>query len=93
MSRLSKDDLVDSLAERAGASKQVVKTIMDSLLPLVKDELLKGNEIILGDLLIFKPKLRKARKVRNPKTGETKMAPEKKVVFIKQRKMLKDLFK
>lgn len=93
MSRLNREDVISSLAETTSIERMSVRKVINSLFFLVKGELLRGNEVTLGDLLIIKPKLRKARNVRNPKTGETKMAPEKKVVFIKQRKMLKDIFK
>lgn len=92
MSKLGKDDVINALTESTKQEKPNVKKVIEALFPLVKAELRKGNEVTLGDLLIFKPKLRKARKVRNPKTGETKMAPEKKVVKIKVRKMLKKIF-
>ena len=90
--RLKKSEVSDKLAEMVGVEKILMGKIIASLFILVKEELKKDNEITLGDLIILKPKVRKAREVRNPKTGEKKMAPDKKVVKIKQRKMLKKIF-
>lgn len=49
----------------------------------IQDNLAAGNEVMLSGVGTFKVKLRKARKGRNPKTGELVDVPEhKKVAFV-----------
>lgn len=69
--KITKSDLIDSLAEETKAEKKVLLDFTDNLLKIIKNELISGSTIELRGFGTFEPRLRKGRKVaRNPRTGE-----------------------
>lgn len=71
-SKITKNDLVDSIYQNSSIEKQVILEIVDSFISQVKLSLENGASIELRGFGTFEPKLRNGRSVaRNPKTGET----------------------
>ncbi len=69
--KITKSDLIDSLAEETKAEKKVLLDFTDNLLKIIKNELISGSTIELRGFGTFEPRLRKGREVaRNPRTGE-----------------------
>jgi DNA-binding protein HU-beta len=68
---LSKAELISSMADLSGLSKADSTRALDAITQSIQTELSQGNEIRLLGFGTFCVKKRKARKGRNPKTGET----------------------
>lgn len=88
---MTKTELVSALAEKVGITKKDSNEVVDALLGLVTDELIKGGEISVTGFGVLKVKERAERNGRNPQTGETiKIAASKSIAF-KAGKNLKEL--
>ena len=73
---MTKADMVVQLQEIIGeekVSKAECERIWNGLLEVIVDEVKEGGEVKFGSLFKVFKKHKKARKVRNPKTGETFM--------------------
>jgi DNA-binding protein HU-beta len=68
---MTKAELIDKMAKDAGVSKAVAGKALDSFVDGVKKALKKGNKVALVGFGTFSISKRKARKGRNPRTGET----------------------
>lgn len=67
---MTKADLVEKVASKTGLSKSDIAVVVDAFLDSVKHALEGGNNIEIRGFGTFKVKERKARKARNPRTGE-----------------------
>ena len=88
----NKKDLTNAIAEATGKTKKDSKLIVDTIVSCIKDELSngEGSEVKLVNFGTFKVVNRKARKGRNPRTGEALDIPAKNVVRFKAGKALKE---
>jgi DNA-binding protein HU-beta len=90
---MTKDELIEKVASGTGLSKvdagRVIKTTFDSITSALK----KGQNITLVGFGTFKISKRKARKGRNPRTGETINIKAAKVPKFSAGKGLKDAVK
>ncbi len=80
---MTKADLVEKVAEKTGLTRTDVAAVVDHLLEQVKKSLEEGNNIEIRGFGTFKVKARKARKARNPRTGEEVPVPDRKVPVFK----------
>ncbi len=80
---MTKADLVERVAEKTGLTRTDVAVVVDSLLEVIKKSLENGHNIEIRGFGTFKIKLRKARKARNPRTGEVVPVPDRKVPVFK----------
>jgi nucleoid DNA-binding protein len=68
---VTKKDLIEVVAKKANltnkASKDAVKVFLNS----IRDSLKRNEKVVLTGFGTFSVRSRKARKGRNPKTGET----------------------
>jgi DNA-binding protein HU-beta len=79
---MTKGDLIDAMADGADISKAAAGRALDSLTTAITKSLKKGNKVTLVGFGTFAVTKRKARKGRNPKTGETiKIAASKSPKF------------
>ncbi len=95
---MTKTDLIDAVAEKTGLTKKdtgkiintSIETIMDYLSQEAeKEEENRDNVQIIG-FGTFEVKDRKARKGRNPQTGEEINIPERKVPVFRAGKTFKE---
>ena len=93
MATVTKKELVISVSEKSGAKQSIAKAVVQSFLDQMIEELVKGNKIELRDFAVFNTKMRKARKARNPRTGEEIFANSKKVVTFKAGRLMKERIK
>ncbi len=85
-----KSGLVEKVAERVkNFTKRDVEIIVDEIFDSMTASLAKGDKIEIRGFGSFKVKEHKARKGRNPKTGETIDILAKKTPFFKVGKELK----
>ncbi len=88
---LSKSDLIDSiLKENSGITKKAVTEIVNSTLDIVTKTVTKGHEVNIIGFGKFHRVNRKARKGRNPATGEEIKIPAANVPKFSPGKALKD---
>ncbi len=88
---MTKADLVEKIAEKTGLTRTDVAVIVDGFLNAVKDAMKEGKNIEIRGFGTFKIKARKARKARNPRTGEEVPVPDRKVPVFKPSNEFKEL--
>jgi nucleoid DNA-binding protein len=88
---MTKADLVEICAEKTGLTRTDVAVTVDAFLDAVKASLEAGKNIEIRGFGTFKVKLRKARKARNPRTGEEVPVPDRKVPVFKPSNEFKNL--
>ncbi|MEW6109986.1 MAG: HU family DNA-binding protein [Nitrospirota bacterium] len=87
---MTKAELIDKIASGAGLSKADASRALDSTLDSVKAALKKGQKVTLVGFGTFSVTKRKARKGRNPKTGQVINIPAAKTPKFSSGKALKD---
>ena len=80
---MTKADLVEEVSGKTGLTRTDVAVVVDAFLEVVKKSLEDGNNIEIRGFGTFKIKQRKARKARNPRTGEEVPVPDRKVPVFK----------
>ena len=80
---MTKKEMANAIAEETGLSQVQVKDIIERLFAAIIDTLEAKGRIELRNFGVFEVKQRKARKARNPRTGEVVMVPAKHVVRFK----------
>lgn len=87
---MNKNELVTSMAEKAGMKKTEVEKVLKAFTETVTEELKKGEKIQLVGFGTFEVADRPAREGRNPRTGETMPIAASKAPKFKAGKALKD---
>ncbi|CEN52800.1 MULTISPECIES: HU family DNA-binding protein [Capnocytophaga] len=82
---MNKSELIRKVAERSEVSIKETSKIVEFLFQEISEGL-KNEDVIIKDFGTFKKSIRKARKGRNPNTGEILNIPEKEVVSFKPSK-------
>lgn len=90
---MTKAELIDKISTGAKLSKTDAAKALDSILNAVKVALKKGQRVTLIGFGTFSVSKRKARKGRNPRTGEEIKIPAAKVPKFTAGKILKDAVK
>jgi DNA-binding protein HU-beta len=80
---MNKADLVNSISEHSGLTKTKSNQVLDAITSIITDALAKGDKVTLVGFGTFTTSERKARKGRNPKTGEVIEIPAKRVAKFK----------
>ena len=87
---MTKAELINAMAEKAGTSKAAAKRFLDSFTDSVTGALKKGDKVTLVGFGTFSVSERKARKGRNPQTGKEIKIKAGKAPKFKAGKALKD---
>lgn len=87
---MTKTELIDKIASGAGLSKADATRAFDSTLDSVKAALKKGQKVTIVGFGTFSVTKRKARKGRNPRTGQVINIPAAKTPKFTAGKALKD---
>jgi DNA-binding protein HU-beta len=90
---MTKADLVDTIAAKAGLTKVAAEKALSAFLVSVQEQLVKEGRLTLTGFGTFAVESRKARKGRNPRTGDEIKIPATKVVKFRVGKTLKDTVK
>lgn len=90
---MTKAELIDKIAAGAGLSKADASRSLDATLDSVKASLKKGQKVTLVGFGTFSVTKRKARKGRNPKTGQVINIPAGKTPKFTAGKALKEAVK
>lgn len=88
---MTKSALIDKVAEKAeGLTRKQTEIIVETVFEGIKEALVKGEKIEIRGFGNFRLKQRKPRRARNPKTGESVEVPQKRVLYFKVGKALRD---
>ncbi len=80
---VTKADLVGRVAESTGQNSKIVKLMVETLLESIGDELAGGGRVTLKNFGTFSTALHRARKGRNPRSGEPIEIPERVVAQLR----------
>ena len=87
---LTKAMIVDAIHEQLGYPKNKSAEMLETLLELIKGTLEKGEDVLISGFGKFCVNEKKARKGRNPATGEDMMLAPRRVVTFKCSGRLRD---
>jgi DNA-binding protein HU-beta len=87
---MTKSELIDAVAEKAGLNKADAAKALSATLESVTDALKAGEKVALIGFGTFSVSLRAARTGKNPQTGEAIAIPASKSAKFKAGQQLKD---
>ena len=87
---LTKERIVDELLIETDLKKSEASRVTESLQEIIKRTLESGEDILISGFGKFCVKAKKARRGRNPQTGEDLMLRPRKVVTFQCSTVLKD---
>ena len=87
---MTKSDLVDSVAAKAGMTKKDSARAVDAVFDTIKEQLKTGDKVQLVGFGSFEVKQRVARVGRNPKTMDEIRIPARRVPVFRPGKELKE---
>lgn len=87
---MNKAELITSMAEKSQLTKKDAEAALKAFIDSVQEALEGGDKVQLVGFGTFESRVRKARKVRNPRTGEPLDIAETTVPVFKPGKEFKD---
>jgi nucleoid DNA-binding protein len=87
---VTKKEIVKQISERIGLTQLKTKEIVQQAFDAIVDTLIEDGRIELRNFGVFEVKRRKARKARNPRTGDKVDVPPKNVVTFKPGKEMEE---
>jgi nucleoid DNA-binding protein len=87
---VTKKEIVKQIAERVELTQLKTKEIVQLTFKAIVDTLIEEKRIELRNFGVFEVKQRKARKARNPRTGDRVDVPPKNVVTFKPGKEMEE---
>jgi integration host factor subunit beta len=87
---VTKKEIVKQISERIGLTQLKTKDIVQQTFDAIVETLLEVGRIELRNFGVFEVKQRKARKARNPRTGDSVDVPPKNVVTFKPGKEMEE---
>ena len=91
MSTITKQELVDRIAQNTHIKAATVKTVVQQLYEQITLELAKNNRLEFRDFGVFEPCTHKARIAVNPRTMTDIHVPAKRVVRFKMGRRMKEM--
>jgi len=88
---LTKIEITNAIYEKLGIPKKDCSNIVESLFDILKDELIKGNDVMISGFGKWSIRSKKARKGRNPQTGEDLTIDARKVITFRPSHALRKL--
>jgi integration host factor subunit alpha len=87
---LTKAQMVESVQNQTGLPRNRSSEIVETLLEIIKSTLASGEDVLVSGFGKFSVNEKKARRGRNPATGEDMMLEARKVVTFKCSGKLRD---
>lgn len=87
---VSKQELIQKVAETTKNTQKLVKEIVEELFQEIENSVVRGEVVQLKGFLTIQKKATKARVARNPITGASIKVPAKNRIAVKIGKPLKD---
>jgi len=88
MDAMTKIAIIKAVAEELNITQLAAKQIVQQVLDAIKDTLVEDRRIELRNFGVLEVRERRARKARNPRTGESVLVEKKHVVVFKAGKEL-----
>lgn len=86
---MTKVDIIESIYEKVGFSKKEVAKIVESVFDIIKEELQKEEKIKISGFGNFVVRRKRARRGRNPQTGEDIEIGARRILTFKPSQVLK----
>ncbi len=86
---LTKADIVNKVQAKVGFSKQATAQVVEDLLEIMKECLEKGESVKISGFGNFEVHKKKARRGRNPQTGEALTISARRVLTFKPSQVLR----
>jgi nucleoid DNA-binding protein len=80
---VTKQDLIQDVAQSTGFVRADIRTVLENFLSMVGETLRHGNTIEIRGFGTFSVKGRKSRPARNPRTGEEVLLEDRSVPLFK----------
>jgi integration host factor subunit alpha len=80
---LTKDAIISAVAEANGYPRIKTVELVETLLEIIKSKLASGEDVLISGFGKFCVKEKRARRGRNPATGESMMLEARRVVTFK----------
>lgn len=90
---MNKAGLVEQVANQTGLTRKASREAIDAIISAITDSLVREEKVTLVGFGTFQVMERKARKGRNPQTGQTIQIPAKKVPKFKPGQGLREKVK
>ena len=87
---LVKDNLIQSLYDECGLSKEKSKVLVETIFELVKKALESGEDVLISGFGKFTVREKGARRGRNPATGEDLTLNPRRVITFKCSPVMRD---
>jgi integration host factor subunit alpha len=87
---MTKADLVELIYERIGLSKKEAGEIVEAVFAIIKDQLRDGEKVKISGFGTFVVNHKRARRGRNPQTGEPITIDSRSVLTFKPSQLLKE---
>jgi len=87
---VKKDTLVQEMRDRMGYPKTRANEIIDSMVEIMKSTLESGEDILISGFGKFYLRDKRARRGRNPATGDEMMLPARRLVMFRASRTLRD---
>jgi len=87
---MTKQEFIDKLAKKANLSKKDARSVVDSALDLIVDQVKKNNKVTLTGFGTFEARKQKATQRINPQTGRKMNVPAKNVPKFRPGKQFKE---
>lgn len=91
--KVTKQELIETVAEKMGATKKDAKTLIETLFETIAEALAKGKKVQITGFGTFEVRERKARTGVKPGTGEKIQIPASKYPAFKPGRALKERIK
>ncbi|WP_371394556.1 integration host factor subunit alpha [Glycocaulis abyssi] len=87
---LTRADLADAIHRDVGVSRQELAQLVEAVLDMISDTLVKGETVKLSSFGSFQLRDKNGRVGRNPKTGEEVPIDPRRVLVFKPSQVLKE---
>lgn len=87
---MNKAELVEEIANQSGLTKKACREVVDAIASVITESLARGEKVTLVGFGSFKVITKKARRGRNPQTGEEIQIPSKDVPKFESGKNLRE---
>jgi integration host factor subunit alpha len=88
---MTKAELVDIIYERVGSSKREAGEIVEEVFAIIRDSLSRGEKVKISGFGSFMVNHKRARRGRNPQTGESITIESRRVLTFKPSHVLKGI--
>jgi integration host factor subunit alpha len=86
---LTKIDIIESVIDKLGITKKNTARIVETVFEIMKEQLAGGNTVKISGYGSFLVKDKKARRGRNPQTGDEMEISARKVLIFKSSPVLR----